>query len=266
MMCQKRAIPVLLLVCLLSGAALSCNYVTHMPNPFASPTPTATLTFTPTVTPSPTPTSTPTVTPTPKPSGMLVRPQTDGRTLVRDWDNGYEFLLPQKWIAMPMTQEDIDAMAQARATEDPEFAGVAGNFKDINADTIRLIGEDLDAAHRKGSTMTFLIALVSPDRLPSGTPMDLVAMMIENDFLADASNTTSKVVHNAYGVDVGVIQGTTRIRLNSSGGQVSVRLELLAFQCNGKLIMLVFVTPAQLGATVLPALDPVIDTILLKRY
>lgn len=144
------------IVCIFAGflalAALSCSGAAHVADLFATDTPTPTNTFTPTPTPtqtpSPTPTSTstpsPSPSPTPRPAGVKADEQGNGTTLVTDFDNHYQYSLPENWKVAFTSQKDSQQAAQADANTSPGSSDFAEQFKDLDPDIFRLAAINID--------------------------------------------------------------------------------------------------------------------------
>lgn len=91
---------------------------------FATPTPTATNT--PTVTPTPLPTNTPTPTPlptfTPTPEPVTFQEELpDGSILFIDKEIGYQFVVPEDWLILDLSDENISDMAGLAGEALPEL-------------------------------------------------------------------------------------------------------------------------------------------------
>ena len=252
-------------VTILALAGISCG-VSNIGNLFATETPTPTNTFTPTPTftpsPTPTPTSTPTNTPTatPVPTGVTSEERADGSTFIIDYDNKYQLQLPVDWMIIPLTKDDLaDAMQQA-SNEDPNFAGMAQAFKEMDPDVIRLIGLNANRKYTSARFPTILTITAFTDAVASTMPMAFVTAMIEDNILTGASDLSWDVIDNANGVEVGVVSGINTINIPNVSGVV-VAEHVIAFQVSGKLIVLEVVTPKEFENDVMPSFDDIIDTI-----
>ena len=141
---NKSKIQLYLLTCivLLSVGGLSCGG-SNFPNPFVTdtPTPTPTFTATPTLTPSPTATSTPTPTSTstPLPTGIATQELSDGSTLFIDYDNQYQLTLPENWVIIPLVKEDLEAVLDQMAEENPDLAKAAEAFKGLDSNILPMV-------------------------------------------------------------------------------------------------------------------------------
>lgn len=239
---------------------LSCQAAARLPNPFATDTPTPTSTFTPSATPSPTPT----FTPTPLPSGVMTRVTSSGGTSVIDYDNKYQLELPQEWVVIDLTQEDISKALDQAARQDPQLAEMAQGFKHLDPDIIRLIGLSRTRKYKSNSYPTLLSIAAVADPIASSMPMSFVTAMIEDKVLQGATNTSWEVKTNINGIEIGIVQGSMRFP-SATGGRTDVRTKVIAFQSDKKLIMVQIITPREFGDEVLPAADQIIDTIKLIK-
>ncbi len=251
-----------LLVGLCMLILLACRAAAGLPNPFATATPTSTPTFTPTATPSPTPTFTPT--PTPLPSGVTTEHQQSGQTLITDYDNQYELVLPEEWVVLNLTQEDISQALDRAAKQDPQFTEMAQAFRQLDPAIIRLIGLNSLRKYESGSYPTLLSITALADKLAGSMPMSFVTAMIEDNVMKGAKNTTWEVKNNAEGVEIGIVTGPVTA-ISPSRNKVSAQEKVIAFQSNKKLIMIEIITPRQFSAEVFPSADQIIDTIKLRK-
>ncbi len=239
-------------------AMLSCRAVANLPNPFASPTPTTTVTSTATATPSPTPT--PTMTPTPRPTGVEVEPQPDGRVMVRDFDNNYEFILPKEWLAFALDKEAVENIMEQLLQEEPKLAELAESMGRADPAAFRAMGMSTAPKYANAAYPTMFLITAIPDALAASLPMAGVTAMIEDNTLAGSTDTTWDVVNNAHGVEVGIVKGSDKM-VNSEGKTLRTSNKVIAFQANRKVILIHFVMPREFGEEVLPTLDVIIDTI-----
>ncbi len=257
-----RILLMILFVLISSLLVLSCGQVENISNLFASPTPTATATFTPSPTPSPTATFTPS--PTPLPSGVTTEKLTDGTTFVKDYDNKYELELPQEWVVVPLTKEDLANGLEQAARDNPDFSQMAEAFKQMDPAIIRLIGLDKNIKYDSNSYPTLLSITTISDEVASSMPMAFVTAMIEDNVFKGSRDTTWDVKENVNGVEIGIVQGTLKAP-TPTGNKVDVVEKALAFQSNHKLILIEILTPKEYGSQVLPAADQIIDTIQLAQ-
>src|SRR5688500_10543816 len=137
---QKKNIQRLILfIAVLALAALSCQGGAGL-NLFATETPTPTLTFTPspTYTPSPTPTATATETPspTPLPTGAITEEQSDGSTLFTDYDNNFQFSIPDAWLVIPLSSDELTEILEGLSEENPQLKEIAATFARLDPDVI----------------------------------------------------------------------------------------------------------------------------------
>jgi len=202
------------------------------------------------------------MTPTPRPTGVDADRQADSRTVVRDFDNNYEFILPKEWTAIPLTKEDIDRIVQQMAEQDPEFAKLAESMRTADDNVLRLLGFNTDPKYVKAQNPTLFMLIAIPDKIVGSLPMAGVTAIIEDNTFTGSSDTTWDVVNNPHGVEVGVVQGTYKF-VTPEGKTLKTKSKVIAFQANQKLIMIQFITPVQFGAEVLPGVDQIIDTIQL---
>ncbi len=250
---------------ILALAVLSCSGAADVSNLFATDTPTPTNTFTPspTLTPSPTSTltSTPSPSPTPKPTGIKADEQTDGTTLITDYDNHYQYSLPKNWRVAFTSQKDLQQAVQDQASANPEFADIAEGFKDMDPDVFRLTALNVDRKYFDTSgTPTLLTSNAYEDTVASSMPMSFVTAMIEDNVLKNAKNTSWDVTTSGNGVEVGIVTGENRFSFDS-GISVNVDQIVIAFQANGKLILVEIAAPKGYGEEILASFDSMIRSI-----
>lgn len=249
------------LIVLLALTALSCQSTGF--NPFATVTPSPTLTFTPTATftlaPSPTATVTSTPTFTPPPTGISVEKQVDGTSLVIDYDNQYQILLPPNWIVVFSSQKDFEEALQATSAHNPEFAQITESLKDVDPSIFRLAAANADRNYvNAGPILLTMNAYADP--VSSSMPMAFVIAMIEDNILAGATSTTWDVVNNAHQVEVGIVRGDRTLQL-PDGPSLFVQELVISFQANSKLIIMEIVAPKEFGDQLLAPFNNIIDSI-----
>lgn len=254
---------------ILTLVILSCSSLGNVSNLLATDTPTPTNTFTPspTLTPSPTSTmtQTPSSTPTPMPSGVKADEQPDGTTLILDYDNHYQYILPENWKAAFTSQKDLQQAVQADAGNDPESADMVEQYKNLDPDVFRLAALNIDRQYFDAAgTPTLLTVNAYQDTIASTMPMAFVTAMIEDQILTDARNTSWDVVNNGNGVEVGIVTGENTFSLDNETF-VNVELIVIAFQANNKLIMIEIAAPQGYGKEIRTSFDSMIDSIKVDR-
>jgi hypothetical protein len=148
-----------------------------IPNLFATATPTSTPTFTPSPTPSPT--ATVTATATPLPTGVVTEIKSNGKTIAIDYDNGFELSLPQGWIVVPFSGEDLAENLDLFAEENPEMAQQADAFKQLGPEALRVIALNEDPKYFTNGFATYLMVAAMEDKLMSSMPMPFVMGALE---------------------------------------------------------------------------------------
>ena len=241
---------------------LSCQGAARGFNLFATETPTATNTFTPTptFTVTPSPTSTLTSTPTPRPTGMVIEKQTDGTSLVIDYDNRYQFLLPENWKVVFSSQEDLEQAIQRNSENDPEFAKMAESFKDVNPNIFRLAALNSDRNYVHADFPILLTINAYANSIASTMPMEFVTAMIEDNILQGATSTSWDVVNNGNKVEVGIVKGTRTLNITNEFSP-NVHELVIAFQSNKKLIAIEIGAPEQFAEQIFASFENIIDSI-----
>jgi len=253
----------------LAVAALSCSGASDITNLFATETPIPTNTFTPspTFTPRPTPTATQTPSPTPLPTGVKTEEQSDGSTLFIDYDNQYQLALPEGWIVIPLSSEDLADILQSMSDENPEFKDMAQAFKQLDPNVIRVMAVNKDSKYISNGFSTNLSITALEDKLMSSMPLDFVVGAVEeslNQQGAELLSNGSLAARNANGVEFGSFD-FLQTSLSATGASVQVRSKVVVFQTDGKLIMVQLATPEQFGEELLPVMDKISDSIKLME-
>ncbi len=246
---------------------LACQGVGSF-NPFATATPTPTATFTPTptftITPSPTATATQAPTATPRPTGIAVEEQTSGESLVTDYDNNYQFLLPSKWKVVFSTQEDLQQAIDFVRKKDPEYAKMVESFKDVDPDIFRLVAVNIDRKYVSSKFPSALTINAFNDPLASSMPMEFVTAMIEDNILKGATSTSWDVISNANKVEVATVRGIRTITA-PNGIHATVAELVIAFRANKKLVVIEIATPKEFKEAILKPFDNIIDSIKVNQ-
>jgi hypothetical protein len=257
-----------LFIAVLALAALSCQGGAGL-NLFATETPTPTLTFTPspTNTPSPTPTATATETPspTPLPTGATTEEQSDGSTLFTDYDNNFQFNIPEDWLVIPLSSDDLSDILQGLSEENPQLKEIAATFAQLDPDVIRVMAMNKDMKYTVNGFSTNLTVTAIEDKLMSAMPMDFVTGAVEESLKQGGATIVpneASAADNANGVEIGVLefQKTTP---TATGASVQAHSKILIFNAGSKMIMIQIAAPKQYAGEILPVLDQILDTIQL---
>jgi hypothetical protein len=250
---------------ILALAVLSCSGTSSISSLFVTQTPTPTHTFTPSPTlthsPTSTPTQTPSPSPTPLPTGVIAEEQQDGTTLVMDYDNHYQYILPENWKIAFTSHADLQ-QAMTGADMDPEFADMVENFKKMDPDVFRLAALNRDPRYTAADSPTILTANAYSDEVASSMPMAFVTAMIEDSLLKDAKSTSWDVIDNGNGVEVGRVTGDVVFNF-PDGSKYNVQQIVIAFQANGKLILVDIAAPQEYGQEIMTSFDGMIDSIMV---
>lgn len=253
---------------ILALTAMSCGAF-DLGSIFATATPTPTLTFTPTptFTPSPTPTLTPTPTrtptATPQPTGVHIEKQADGSTLFIDYDNKFQMVIPNGWVAIPLTTEDLAGVLQEIAKENPNIKDIADAFSQMDPEIVRLIAVPKNKKYNTNGFATNITVIAIEDRLMSGMPLDFVSGALEETLKQQGAKIISEfqpAESNPHGVTVTQIE-TEQMAPTSAGTRIRARSGTLLFQTNGRLIMVQLTTHQQFAAELMPVLKQISDTV-----
>lgn len=264
MSATKRPPASILLIALLALAMLACQGAAGF-HPFATDTPTPTNTSTPTptftVTPSPTVTQTPSA--TPRPTGIVIEQQADETSLVTDYDNRYQFVLPPKWVVVFATEKDLEEAIARQSQGNPEFAQMAEGFRDVDPTVFRLAALHADRGYLAVGFPPLLTVNAHESSVASSMPMEFVTAMIEDTTLQDATSTSWEVIENPGRVEVGIVRGSRTVDLPAQA-RVAMEVLVIAFQSNKKLILVEVAVPGDVADAFLPSLDPLMDSIRIN--
>jgi len=195
----------------------------------------------------------------------LTEEQADGSTLFVDYDNHFQILIPQGWLVLPLSSDDIVEIIENVAKENPDFKEVAKTFSQLDPDVIRIVALNENPKYLVNGFSTNLTITAIEDRLMSSMPLDFVVGAVEESLKQRGGAVVSGsqlASLNANGVEVGVFEFQQESP-TVSGAKVKIQSKSLIFQSNGKLIMIQLAIPRQFAADLLPALDQIIDTIKL---
>jgi len=263
---MKNIFKLILFLSILALAGISCG-VSNIGNLFATetPTPTSTYTPTPTFTPSPTSTSTPTSTPTatPRPTGVASEEQADGSTLFIDYDNQFQLIIPDTWLVIPLSSEDITDILGRLSEENPDFEDTADAFSNLDSDVIRVIAINEDRRYIFNSFSTNLTIAAVEDKIMSSMPLDFITGAMEESLKQQGATVISEfepASKNANGVEIGSFE-FQQVSPTVSGTNVRVQSKSLIFHTNNKLIMIQLAVPQQFAEELLPILDEVANSI-----
>ncbi len=173
-----------------SGAIPLIPTPTWTPAPTATPTPKPTNTPVPTATPTPTPTPipTPTLEPTepaaPTPSnGFAEEDLGDGWVRYTQVAEGYSIELPESWLVLDMTIEDIGQLMLQIGELNPEIQQYVELMLTSQMVELSLYGLDTDPASFEDNPSGVSINILSQDMLASLDPALMISLM-KNEFEA----------------------------------------------------------------------------------
>jgi hypothetical protein len=267
---QKRLLSALIFFVLLA-ATPACNAST-ITNLFATETPTSTssptVTSTPTITPSPTPTitPTPTQTPTPAPTGVDAEKQADGSTLLIDYDNKYQLILPQDWIVVPITKQAISSAADAMAKENPELANMLEVIKDANPDLMRGVALYANKDYMYKGYPTYVNISVIDEPSLTAMPLAFVSAVLEDNLQQMGAKILTQGVNeidNPNSVEVEYIDMEQNFTMQ--GIKQTINSRLVLFQANKKLIIVQLLTPQKFRKDMLPVANEIGASIELTK-
>ena len=269
---QYKHLPKLgLLFGILALIVLSCSGVPSVSSLFATDTPTPTLTFTPSPTMTPSPTATPTLTPSPSPTaaptGSQTEEQANGSTLFTDFDNSYQLTLPEGWIILPLSSQDLADILESVSEENPDFKDAAQTLKGLDPNVIRVMAFNKDRKYNVNGFTTNLLLMAIDDKVMSSMPMDFVTGALEESIAQQGGQLLSKennIITTANDVEIGSFD-FKQTAPTALGTEVPVRVRAIVFRAGGKLIMVQMTTPQQFAEELSPVMDQIIESIELSE-
>lgn len=265
---KKHSLRLIAFIGIVALTVMSCGTF-DLGSIFATQTPTPTLTFTPTptFTPSPTPTLTPTPTrtptPTPLPTGVGSEKQADGSTLFIDYDNQYQLIIPNNWVAIPLTTEDLAGVLQELSKDNADIKSIAETFSQMDPDIVRLLAVNKDNKYTTNGFATNITIIAIDDRLLSSMPLDFVSGSLEESMRQENAKIISSfepASANPQGVEFTQFE-FEQTSPTAAGTRVRVRSGTLLFQSGGKLIMIQLATLQQFSAELMPVLKQIGNSI-----
>jgi hypothetical protein len=240
-MFKNKAVRVLsIVVMLLALTSISCG-VSNLPF-LATETPTPTMTFTPSPTSTPSSTPTPTIVPsaTPQPTGVHNDKQEDGSTLFSDYDNKYQLMLMEEWVAIPFDQGELGALVDQLSKDNPKFKDAAAAFRNLDPDVFRLVALNQNKKYFETGAVPNMNITALDNNILSTMPLAFVTGALEESFKKNGMKVVSEgvnIIDNPNGVEIEFLD----IEQEVNGIKVAQRI--IVFQSNGKLIMITLTSP-----------------------
>lgn len=256
---------ILFILTVLSFLALACGAGGPLMSLFATATPTSTVT--PSITPSPTPTLTPTatLTPTPIPTGVQKTEQSDGSTLVTDYDAGLRLEISKDWLVVPVTVKDLQALSKSLEASNPDMAKAMRSIQTVGSDAMRLMAFNQDKTTHEGTMVTNLNVVIQQQEMLLAMPLDFFIELNAEQIKSALPGTkilSSGVTQNAQGVEMGYIE--LELKANTTSGQsVTAYEKMVVVKTKTAMSIITFAGPKNRQADLIPIFDKVIDTIQL---
>jgi hypothetical protein len=160
---------------------------------------------------------------------------------------------------IPLTEDDISEAVDRVSEANPDAAEMAQAFKQMGLD-IKMMGANSEREYAHADYPTILVVYCLPAPMEGEMPMAFVTALIEDDLLQGATIIASDSKINANGVDVGITDATDTVT-SPNGSDTLLRIKVISFQMNKKLILTQIMTPKQYGDDVMPPMDGIVDTI-----
>lgn len=226
---------------------------------FATPTPTVTPTPLPTSTPTPSPT------PTPIPEGVIQTEQADGSILFTDYDGGYQLAIPQGWVVVPISKEDLDTMLTTLAESNPQVEQFRSVISQLDPDAFRVFLFNFGANAVQETYVTNVNIILDRSSIALSAPLDYMITASISAFEAMGDRITvleSNQFTTASGIPAAAIHISQRIA-TSSGEQVEIYQSVVLVKTEKGMATITFSTPFSLHETTEPEFDQIIDRLAL---
>ncbi len=175
-----------------------------IPALFATPTPIPTATQT--STPTPIPTATPSPTPTPLPTGVSAQTQSDGSTLITDYDLGYQLAIGADWKVY-LRGPDGWSSTLGNLPDDPEAADwMKEQIEGMEGESLRALAVPMTTVARPEAADQFAGLLVAAQPVEGNCiPVDFVAAQRRQLITSQGLKATSEFFRNPHGVEIGSV-------------------------------------------------------------
>jgi hypothetical protein len=197
------------------------------------------------------------------PQGVETEEQEDGSTLVVDRGNGFQFVLPDGWVVIPLTAEDISKLLDAAAEANPDMANMVETFKQLDSDVVRVVALSDDPKYVTKGFATNITVTAIEDKMMASMPLEIVTAMLEDSLTEQGATVLTQganVGTNAHDVEYGIVDCKITTK-TASGGALEVRSIYAIFQTDKKMVMIDLTTPSKFGKELFKLLGEVIDTI-----
>jgi len=257
---------------LLSISTLACR-AAAVSEWFATPTPTPTLTptptNTPTITPSPTPTETPTPTSTrtPRPTGITTETNDNGSVVLSDYDHKYRLTLPDGWVVIPLSGQDISELVDELAKTNPDFKSAAETFRTLDSDFVRVVALNKDSKFISRGYASNITIVSAQDAFLVAMPIEFITGVFEESMKENGAKVITQGVNTVKsdkGVEVGIIE-VEQEAPTAAGGRITVRIKMLMFISGNRLIMVNLTAPSQMISELYTDLDAIAKSVEVIR-
>ncbi|MFT3891277.1 MAG: hypothetical protein QM730_06550 [Anaerolineales bacterium] len=264
-MFKKKSFQVMsIVVIVLALASISCG-VSNLPF-LATETPTPTQTFTPsptlTSTPSATPTPTELPTNTPQPAGIHTEEQTDGSTIINDYDNKYQLIVSGEWVAIPFDQDELGKLVEEVSKNNPQFKEAAAALKNLDPDVFRFVALNQNKNYFKNGSAPNINITALDNKILATMPLSFVTGALEELLAQNGAKVVTdgvNTIDNPNGVEIEFIE------VQQSVNGIKIAQRVIVFQSNDKLIMLTITSPEGVKADVFKSGDEIAASIQLFK-
>lgn len=232
--------------------------------PTNAPTPLPAATQEPSPAPNPTPTENPPTAAVEEESEITLEKGSDGTTLFTDHVGGYQIVFPENWIALNLSEGDMDLAFDAFKESNPEISpGMLDMSMQLLTENTRFMALDTNTGHYSGEHMTAAYSILDEQtgNFPLGFLVDATAQALPQQ-LPDVEIVSSGVTTNSNGVEFGVIEIKLFMK-DAAGNAQTIYEKMLLFQNNDLTIMAILVTHETLRDVVMGHFDRIQESISL---
>lgn len=249
-------------VCISAAIGLGSSGCGAVPPPFATATPTSTST--PTSTPTPQSTATATATATPLPTGVQAIKQTDGSTLVVDYEDKFQFNLSGEWLVLTTVAgpNPTAKFGQDFLSESGLDASALANFLNhFDLNTLRAAAILRDRKYDANGVPANITVDVNDDKSQVALSIDKLVAAAQNDlYQYDRVNLN---IRWAASPNPNGVEFRTLDTLGILSGNRVIRTSSVFFKPDGKVCLISLYTHYAANQTeqLSPAIDMVISTL-----
>jgi hypothetical protein len=188
--------------------------------------------------------------------------QADGSTLFSDYDNKYQLILPEEWVAIPFDQDKLGALVEKLSEDNPKFKDAAEAFKNLDPNVVRVVALNQTKKYFETGAVPNVSITALENEILSAMPLAFVTGALEESFKNNGMTVVSEGVNtidNPNGVEIEFVE----VQQEASGMKLAQRI--LVFQSNKKLIMITLTAPEKFKADVFTSGDAIGASVKLLK-